>query len=146
MGPGGVLWWSAAAVLIFATPFTAYLMRADRLAERDLLVEGKVREIDLQSMAGSRYRPFDLATGLRSLYPLPYAGDRHGLGHPTHSPCRCLSLPHRMTGSSTPIRCVRGRDTTDALRCPQGLLAKEGIMAIWCVDSTKRVTPGRGGL
>lgn len=121
--------WERLRCPIFATPFTAYLMR-DRLAERDLLGEAKVREIDLNGRFG--IGPFDLELiTLTHSIPEPNGlAIRTPAGLVLHTGDWKLD-PDPLVGAPTDAEAIKA-------------LAKEGIMAMVC-DSTNVFTPGEAG-
>lgn len=121
--------WERLRCPIYATPFTAWLMR-DRLAERGLLDEAEVREIGLSSRF--EIGPFDLQLiTLTHSIPEPNGlAIRTPAGLVLHTGDWKID-PHPTLGEPTDVGAIEA-------------LAEEGVMAMVC-DSTNVFNPGEAG-
>jgi len=121
--------WERLRCPIFATPFTAWLMR-DRLAERGLLGEAKVTEIGLRSRF--EVGPFDLQMiTLTHSIPEPNGlAVRTPAGLVLHTGDWKID-PQPLIGKTTDVQAIEA-------------LAEEGVMAMVC-DSTNVFTDGESG-
>lgn len=121
--------WERLRCPIYATPFTAWLMR-DRLAEKGLLDEAEVHEIGLSSRLD--IGPFDLQL-ITLTHSIP---EPNGLA--IRTPAGLLLHtgdwkidPEPLLGKSTDVKAIEA-------------LAEEGVMAMVC-DSTNVFTEGESG-
>lgn len=121
--------WERLRCPIYATPFTAWLMR-DRLAERGLLDEAEVHEIGLSSRLD--IGPFDLQLiTLTHSIPEPNGlAIRTPAGLVLHTGDWKID-PDPLLGESTDVSAIQA-------------LAEEGVMAMVC-DSTNVFNPGESG-
>ncbi len=121
--------WERLRCPIYATPFTAWLMR-DRLAERGLLDEAKVHEIGLSSRLD--IGPFDLQLiTLTHSIPEPNGlAIRTPAGLVLHTGDWKID-PDPLLGKTTDVKAIEA-------------LAEEGVMAMVC-DSTNVFTEGESG-
>lgn len=121
--------WERLRCPIYATPFTAYLMR-DRLAERNLLGEAKVREIGLTGRF--EIGPFDLEL-ITLTHSIP---EPNGLAIRTPAGL----VLHTGDWKIDPDPLIGAPTDPDAIKA----LGAEGILAMVC-DSTNVFTPGEAG-
>ncbi|MGP1276175.1 MAG: ribonuclease J, partial [Caulobacterales bacterium] len=121
--------WERLRCPIYATPFTAWLMR-DRLAERGLLGEAKVREISLTGRF--EIGPFDLEL-ITLTHSIP---EPNGLAIRTPAGL----ILHTGDWKIDPEPLIGAPTDPEAIKA----LGKEGILAMVC-DSTNVFTPGEAG-
>lgn len=121
--------WERLRCPIYATPFTAYLMR-DRLAERGLLGEAKVREIALTGRFD--IGPFDLEL-ITLTHSIP---EPNGLAIRTPAGL----VLHTGDWKIDPEPLIGAPTDPEAIKA----LGREGILAMVC-DSTNVFTPGEAG-
>lgn len=121
--------WERLRCPIYATPFTAYLMR-DRLAERGLQNEAKVREISLTGRF--EIGPFDLEL-ITLTHSIP---EPNGLAIRTPAGL----VLHTGDWKIDPEPLIGAPTDPEAIKA----LGREGILAMVC-DSTNVFTPGEAG-
>lgn len=121
--------WERLRCPIYATPFTAYLMR-DRLAERGLSKEAKVREISLTGRF--EIGPFDLEL-ITLTHSIP---EPNGLAIRTPAGL----VLHTGDWKIDPEPLIGAPTDPEAIKA----LGREGILAMVC-DSTNVFTPGEAG-
>lgn len=121
--------WERLRCPIWATPFTAYLMR-DRLAERGLSNEAKVREISLTGRFD--IGPFDLEL-ITLTHSIP---EPNGLAIRTPAGL----ILHTGDWKIDPEPLIGAPTDPEAIKA----LGREGILAMVC-DSTNVFTPGEAG-